>query len=283
VGRSAPPQARRDRALAPAIAAACAIGLVAVGVLALAVAPAHGRDAAILRGFTGLYGASIDAEIRVIAQAVDPLPYALLALLCVGVALARRRMQTAVAAAIALVGSGLTAQSLKHLLGQPRYAPWLPGDSMANGWPSGHATAAMTLALCAVVVAPPAWRAAVALFACGCTISIAFATLALTWHYPSDVLAGLLVGGLWVSAALAVLGRLGGAAPVAAPPPLLGVVVLAGACGALVAAALVAVARARVRLGAVDAASAVAGALVIAGLTLALVVIVAVAAPEAEP
>jgi membrane-associated phospholipid phosphatase len=280
VGRSAPLLARRDRALAPAIAAACAVGLVAVGVVALAVAPAHARDAAILRGFTGLYGASIDAEIRVIAQGVDPLPYAFLGLLCVAVAVARRRMRTAVAAAIALVGSGLTAQALKHLLGQPRYAPWLPGDSMANAWPSGHATAAMTLALCAVVVAPPAWRAAVALFACGCTISVAFATLALTWHYPSDVLAGLLVGGLWVSAAL---GRVGVAAPAAARPPLLGVVVWVGACGALVAAALVAMASARVRLDAVDTASAVASALVISGLALALVVIVAVAAPEAEP
>jgi membrane-associated phospholipid phosphatase len=274
---------RRDRALAPAIAATCAVGLVAVGVLGLAVAPAHVRDTAILRGFTGLYGASIDAEIRVIAQAVDPLPYAFLALLCVGVAVARRRVWTAVAAASALVGSGLTAQALKHLLGQPRYVPWLPGDSMANGWPSGHATAAMTLALCAVVVAPPAWRAAVALFACGCTISIAFATLALTWHFPSDVLAGLLLGGLWVSAALAALGRPRPGARLAAPPPLLGVAVAAGACGSLVAAVLVAVASARVSLDAVDAASAVAGALVIAGVALGLVVMIAIAATEAEP
>jgi membrane-associated phospholipid phosphatase len=283
MGRSAPPLARRDQALAPAIAAACAVGLVAVGVLALTLPPVNARDAAILRGFTGLYGASIDAEIRVIAQAVDPLPYAFLGGLCFAVAVARRRTATAAAAGIALVGSGLTAQSLKHVLGQPRYLPWLYGDSMANGWPSGHATAAMTLALCAVVVAPPAWRAAVALFACGCTISIAFATLALTWHYPSDVLAGLLLGGLWVSAALTALGRLGAAPSVPAAPPLLRVTVGAGACGVLVAAALVAVASARVGLDAVDAASAVAGALVIAGVALALVVVVAVAAPEAEP
>ena len=261
---------------------ACAVALVAVGVVALAVAAAHARDATVLRGFTGLYGASVDAEIRVIAQAVDPLPYAFLGALCLAVAVVRHRMRTAVAVAIALVGSGLTAQALKHLLGQARYYPWLPGDSMANGWPSGHATAAMTLALCAVVVAPAAWRAAVALFACGCTISIAFATLALTWHFPSDVLAGLLVGGLWVSGTLAALGRLGGAAPAAARPPLLPVVVLIGTCGAVVAAALVAAASARVRLDAVDTASAVAGALVIAGVTLALAVAVAVAAPEEE-
>jgi membrane-associated phospholipid phosphatase len=283
MGRSAPQLARRDQTLAPAMAVACALGLVAVGVLALAVPPANARDAAILRGFTGMYGSSIDAEIRVIAQAVDPLPYAFLGGLCIAVAVARRRMATAGAAAVALVGSGLTAQALKHVLGQPRYIPWLYGDSMANGWPSGHATAAMTLALCAVVVAPPTWRAAVALLACGCTISIAFATLALTWHYPSDVLAGLLLGGFWVSAALAALGRLSAAASVSVPPPLLRVTVAAGASGVLVAAVLVAVASARVGLDAVDAASAVAGAVVIAGVTLALVMVVAVAAPEAEP
>jgi PAP2 superfamily len=134
----------------------------------------------------------------------------------------------------------------------------------------------MTLALCAVIAAPPAWRAVVALCACGATISVAFATLALIWHYPSDVLAGLLLGGLWVAAALTATGGR------PARAPLLRVVVALGTAGALVAGALVAVASARVKLGAYDTASAVAAALTIAGVALALVTIVAVAAPERE-
>lgn len=272
----------RRQVLAVASAVACALGLAAVGVIALAVEAGHARDAAILHGFTGLHGPSIDAEIRITARLVDPLPYAFMGLLCIAVALARGRPPTAVATAIVLVGTGLTTQALKHVLGQPRHASWLFWDPMQNGWPSGHATAAMTLALCAVMVAPPAWRAATALVACGCTVSIAYATLALMWHYPSDVLAGLLVAGVWVSSALAVLARADVADPRAVRPPLLRWLVVVGGGGALVAAALVGLGSERVALAAVDRASTVIGALAIAALALALLVMTAIGAREPD-
>ena len=104
---------------------------------------------------------------------------------------------------------------------QPRYADWLGygGQIEAASWPSGHGTAAMTLALCAVLVSPPAWRAGVALVGLACTVALAYATLALTWHYPSDVLAGFLVAGLWVALAIAVLRRVEAGPPEPAPPP----------------------------------------------------------------
>jgi membrane-associated phospholipid phosphatase len=47
-------------------------------------------------------------------------------------------------------------------------------------WPSGHGTAALTIGLCAVVVAPPAWRAAVAVVGGAFAVGLAYATIALT-------------------------------------------------------------------------------------------------------
>jgi membrane-associated phospholipid phosphatase len=253
-----------------------------VGVLAFTVDAAHVRDAEMLRGFTGLYASSVGSGIKILARLSDPVPYALMGLLCIGIAFARGRTPTAVAAAIVLVATGATAQALKHVFDQARYSPWMPWDSMANGWPSGHATAAMTLSLCAVMVAPAAWRATTALIAWAATVGLACATLALAWHYPSDVLAGLLLAGLWVSAALTLLKRADPGDPRAPRPPRLGMLLLVGGCGALCAAAVVGVAAGRVGLDAIDRAGAAGGAFAIAAVALGLLVATAVAAPERE-
>jgi len=280
VAESTPPRVDRRALLALVTAAACAFGLTIVGVAALAVEAGHARDASVLRGFTGLYASSVESEIAIVARLVDPLPYTVMGLLCIAVAVARRRTSTAVATAVVLVGSVASAQALKALLGQPRYAVWLPGDSMQNWWPSGHATAAMTLALSAVIVAPPTWRAVTGLVACGGTVTVAYSTLALVWHYPSDVVAGFLLAGLWVSVALAVLASAEVAAPRLAPPPLLGLLVTLGAGGALIAAAVVGAASERVAIDTVERARVVVAALAIAAVALALLVVTAIGASE---
>jgi membrane-associated phospholipid phosphatase len=281
VARSAPAVADRRRTLAVLAAAGCSLGLVGAGVLGLAVETGHERDAAMLHGFTGLYGARIDLEIRVIARFADPVPYACLGLLCIAIALARRLPWRALAVAIVLVGTGVTTQALKHLLAEPRYADWLLGGQIEGAsWPSGHSTAAMTLALCAVVVVPPGWRAATALIGGGCALGLAYATLALTWHYPSEVFGGFLVAGAWVSTALAVLTRVEVGDPDPARPPRLGWLVGLGAGGALVAAALVGLASERVALDAGDRVTVVVGALALAALALALVTVTVIAASE---
>jgi membrane-associated phospholipid phosphatase len=193
----------------PVVAAgACAVGLAVVGWLALDVPAAQDRDVAILHGFTGLDRPRVSGGLEVVGRIVDPLPYALGGLACIAVAIARRRPWHALAAGTVLVATGLSAQALKHLFAEQRFVPWLGrGQIDPASWPSGHATAAMTLALCAVMVAPPAWRGPVALLGGACAIGVAYATLALAWHYPSDVLAGFLLAGLWVSLAVGVLQR----------------------------------------------------------------------------
>jgi membrane-associated phospholipid phosphatase len=278
VARSAP-RLRGTRArVALAIAAACGLGLVVVGLLALASDAGHARDSVILHGFSGLDRRRVDPVIEVTARLSDPLPYACLGLLCVGIALGRRRTYRAVAIGIVLVVSGATAQALKHGLAQPRPADWLLGGQVDDAsWPSGHATAAMTLALCAVVAVPQAWRAATALVGAAGAVAVAYATLALAWHYPSDVLAGFLLAALAVSAALAILAPLetDGVDRPGLPPRWW---LFAGGAGTAAAAAVVGAASAPVALSGLDRMTVVAGAAAIAGVAVALVVATSVAA-----
>jgi membrane-associated phospholipid phosphatase len=75
----------------------------------------------------------------------------------------------------------------------------------AASWPSGHATAAMALALCAVLVAPRRLRPTVAALGAMFVAGVGLSLLILAWHLPSDVLGGYLVGMLWVALAVAGL------------------------------------------------------------------------------
>ena len=133
-------------------------------VAASALHAGHERDVATLHGFTGLYRSWLDSEIELTARAGRPVPYAPVGLACIAVALARGAVARAPRSESCCVGTGLTTQVLKHALAEQRYADWLGfGQIDPASWPSGHATAALTLALCAVMVAPPAWRVAVGL------------------------------------------------------------------------------------------------------------------------
>jgi membrane-associated phospholipid phosphatase len=257
----------------PVVAAgACAAGLVIVGWLALRVPAAQNRDVAILHGFTGLDRPTVDQSLVAVGHLVDPVPYALGGLVCIAVAIARGRRWRALAVGAVLVATGVSSQALKHAFAEQRFAPWLGfGQIDAASWPSGHATAVMTLALCAVLVAPPAWRGVVALLGGAFAIGVAYATLALAWHYPSDVLAGFLLAGFWVSLAAAVVQRVepdGVDAGRAVPWERLAV---CGGVGALGAAALVVAASEGVAQYATARTTLVAGALTIAALALALV------------
>ena len=127
--------------------------------------------------------------------------------MCVGVALARGRAWRALAAGVLLVATCATTEVVKHLLAHARLENWLSPQIAVTSWPSGHSTAAMTLALCAVLVAPTALRAATALLGGAFAVGVGYAVLVLGWHFPSDVLGGFLMAGLWTSLAVAVLHR----------------------------------------------------------------------------
>jgi membrane-associated phospholipid phosphatase len=254
--------------------------MATVGVVALAFLAGRTRDAHMLQGFTGLDRSSIDAAIRDLALSVNPVPYSCVGLLLIGTCLTRRRVWRAATVATVMVGAGASAQVLKQLLAKPRVPSFVePFRGEQLGWPSGHAAAATALATCCVIVAPQAWRGVVALGAAGFAVALAFATLALTWHYPSEVLGGILLAGVWGSAGLVALAPLEGTDEVTRSlrPPwrVIGV----GTVGACVATALVLAAARSLPIGGADRAALGACAFVIAMVTLALLVVTVMAAP----
>ena len=258
-------------------AAACLIGLVVVGVLALGVPAARERDTAILHGFVALDRPTVHGVFEALLGLADPVPYALLGLLCIAVALVRRRPWRALAVLALLPVTGLTTQALKHLLAEPRFTSWLSARDQidATAWPSGHSTAAMTLALCAVIVAPPALRVVTALVGGAFAVGVGYSVLVLAWHFPSDVLGGFLVAGLWTSLAIAALYRVEAPEPV--KRPLWEPLVPLGGIAALVAAATIGTRADHSAIYSLERPALVAGALAIAALALALVATVSVA------
>jgi membrane-associated phospholipid phosphatase len=270
----------RDRRVALAVGAAvtCGVGLVGIGLAAFSLTSGHDRDVATLHGFAGLYRSWLDREIEVTARIADPLPYALVGLACIGVALARWRVPRAIAVGVIFVGTGVSDQILKHALAQPRFAWWLGfGQIDSASWPSGHSTAALTMALCAVMVAPPAWRVAVGLIGGAATIALAYATLALAWHWPSDVLAGYLLAGLWVFGAIIVLQRIEVADPEPARPPGFAALIVLGAAVAGAATLIAADATNRIALSGDDRSTAIVGAAAIAAMPLAVIIATVIA------
>jgi membrane-associated phospholipid phosphatase len=228
----------RSPKIALQAALVCVAGLGVTLVLAYFAPPFGGRDAATLQGFVDLNRPRLAPLLSHVAHLADPAPYGLIGLALVLIALARRRGRIGLAIVVVLTCSSVTTELLKPLLSHPRPQEWLgKGQIAAASWPSGHATAAMALALCAVLAVPARWRPAAATAGGLFALAVAYAILVLAWHFPSDVIGGFLVAGLWTALALAAVARLDELRPPRAEPvrrsPL-----AASAPGLLVGAAL---------------------------------------------
>jgi membrane-associated phospholipid phosphatase len=198
------PNGRHSARFAMRGAALCVLGLALTWVLAELVPVVHWRDAVALNDFTELGRPRVDRFANGLLHLLNPLLYTLWALLLVALALLRRRPRVALAVTIVLPAAPLSAEVLKPLLAHPHAHigyEWIGAAS----WPSGHATAAMTLALCALLVAPHRLRPTIAVLGGAFAIAVGFSLLILAWHMPSDVLGGYLLAALYGSLALAAL------------------------------------------------------------------------------
>ncbi|HKP90091.1 MAG TPA: phosphatase PAP2 family protein [Thermoleophilaceae bacterium] len=209
--------ARRLTILSVLAVLACAL----VYVVALGTAWGVDVDArALPRGTSGEAWARAHAALRRAVDTVHVATLALAAATAAFVALRRRRSDLAFVAIATVAGASATTQVLKPMLarGNP-----LGGESarwLDDAFPSGHATAAMSIALVAVIVAPRAWRPFIALAASVYAASVGVGLVVLLAHYPSDVVGGYLVAGAWATAMSAIaLARSEHGAP-ARPVPL---------------------------------------------------------------
>jgi membrane-associated phospholipid phosphatase len=184
----------------------CVVGMIATWTLAELVPAVHLRDAMLLNDFTKLGRPRVDTVANELLHLLDPLLYTVWALLLVAVALLRRRPRVALAVAVVAPAAPGLAEVLKPLLAHPHDSVGWQWVGPAS-WPSGHATAAMTLVLCALLVAPHRLRPLVAALGCAVAVAVGCSLLILAWHMPSDVLGGYLLATLCVSLAIAAMGR----------------------------------------------------------------------------
>jgi membrane-associated phospholipid phosphatase len=197
----------RSARIALTCSALAALGVALGRVLAFDVAKLHRADALTLHGFMSLDRPAVHPLASAVAHVADPVPYGLIGMLLIGIAAARGRVRVAVAVAVVLLGAAVTTDYvLKPALAASRYAPELGLRQVPSGsFPSGHATASMALALCAILVVPARLRPYATALGAAFAIAVSFAFLSLGWHYPSDVLGGYLVAAAWTGAAVAAL------------------------------------------------------------------------------
>ncbi len=185
------------------LAAASAALVAALYVLATGTSAGVHLDAS---GVVRLDPGSNPVLYRALSTVLNTIDLSSLALLGGGLvawALARGKRREAFGAVAVILGANATTQVLKPLLGflDPLSAEAVRG--LANSFPSGHATVAMSLGLAFLLVAPQVWRRLAALAGWAYSIAVGAALLALGWHYPSDVAGGYLIATAWAGAAAA--------------------------------------------------------------------------------
>lgn len=195
---------RLSGAAALRAAGLCVVGLALTWVVAELVPVTHAKDAVALHDFTELGRPRLDLLANALLGLLKPTLYVLWGIALASVALVRQRPRVALAVVTVLALAPLTSEILKPLLAHS-HASF--GSSTVGGasWPSGHSTAAMSLALCAVLVSPRAARPAVATVGTLFAIAVGFSLLLLAWHMPSDVFGGYLIAALWSALAIAGL------------------------------------------------------------------------------
>ena len=125
-------------------------------------------------------------------------------------ALSRRRPRLAIGVVVTILGANTTTQLLKGTLLDRPDLLLRSGGATVPSFPSGHATVAMSLALCFMLVVPARLRTIVGCGGVAYAVLVGAATLTAGWHRPSDVIGAYLIATIWVAALAAwVIGTRG--------------------------------------------------------------------------
>jgi undecaprenyl-diphosphatase len=139
-----------------------------------------------------------------LTQLGAPLLLEAVALVLVVLFLVRRRRRLAAYVAVTVFGASLLSTTVKHLVSRVR--PCVEGGGLcphSTSFPSGHALASAAFwTMAAVLLLPVLGRRAWWLLAIPPVVALTRVLLGV--HYPSDVVAGLLMGGCWAAAWTAV-------------------------------------------------------------------------------
>jgi membrane-associated phospholipid phosphatase len=194
--------AKRVKApLAAWIGSALALALLAL--VAYGVDAAHRTDASLLERFAARDGSALGSLANVLVHLGDPLPLLVMLVLACGIALSRGRPLDAAAAIAVVVGANLTTQLLKVVLSHPRFQSAVGAEQLGEvPFPSGHVTAVASIAIAFAFVVPRERRPLVAALGACAVLAVSCSVMVLGWHFPSDVLGGVLVASGWGFAVL---------------------------------------------------------------------------------
>ncbi len=184
------------------VAVACMAGVLALWGVFVRTEKGQQVDAAAVEG--AAYG---QTELwRVAERVLDVVSVgavAVVLLVAIGIAVLRRRWELAVQVAVVMGGANLTTQALKYgVLSRPEHG--IPIGSQANSLPSGHTTAATSIAVVLLLVVPARMRPLVATVGAAYAAATGVSTLVGQWHRPSDVVAAVLVVLGWTAATCAI-------------------------------------------------------------------------------
>ena len=123
----------------------------------------------------------------------------------IALALIQRRPRLAVVAGLVIVGANLTTQLLKLLVLDR--TDLLDGlfYPLPNSFPSGHATAAASVAVAALLVLPPLLRAPSVFLSAIVVAIVGISTLVAGWHRMADAVGGVFVATAWGGGLAAIL------------------------------------------------------------------------------
>jgi membrane-associated phospholipid phosphatase len=195
---------RRSKILLAMTAGCMALfALVVVG--AYSWGPTARLDEAGFNGFVDLNSQTVHQLSWRLTDFGNPATVALITLALAAVCVVRGRPRVALAV-IGLVGAtSISSELLKVLLAHPRYPSSLHYPVGPEALPSGHATAAMSLAMAGVLAAPRRGRLAAAVIGSALALGVGAGVIVVHWHYPSDVIAGYLLATGWALAIVAGL------------------------------------------------------------------------------
>ena len=198
--------ARRGGGRRTAVVLALLVAMVALYAAAVGTAAGRKLDA---QAFRDISEGALESATDVVAHALNPVTAVLAGAVLLLVAVTRRGLRTGRAVALLLIGANVSAWALEHALGE---LDPLGGEARRMlgpaYFPSGHATAAMSLALATLLIVAPRARAVTAGACAVATVAFGYAVIASGAHTPADVAGAFLLVGAWGVATAPPPGRL---------------------------------------------------------------------------
>lgn len=196
-------QTRRRSAVRDA-ADVIVLAVIGFGVLALTVFLALRTSVGVRLDTDVVASFAVDhfnpGRINALLGEIRIVPMMLLTLLAMAIAAAQQLWRVAISLPLLVVGANQTTQLLKL-----DYLPELAGTEVERvTMPSGHSTAALSLAAVAIIAAPRVIRPFACLMGGAIAGGAGLGTMAEQWHKPADVISAVAVVLIWSAVAIII-------------------------------------------------------------------------------